>query len=442
MKYLIFVVLLVAAAILSIQITKPFYGYHDWNGITYGQIARNNVRYGLIKTRLGQVENLTPTTPSNFRYDTHYPPLFTLLLSIPVVLFGPHEWSIRLLPIIINLLNLYLIFRLGSLLFFPQIGALASILVLFTPIFTYFGKNPVHEPLTFSFILLNTILLYQAVTKPKEPKYISYLLTSSLLALFSGWPAYYHLPLLAIYGFLKTDKKLLLSLLLFPFLGLFIHLLHIRLLTGSFTGGGLVEIILYRLSVTRTNLSDAYTLPQFISRFTLFSRNMFTIPLLITSLLGFLTLKKNRFYLILLATGILHSVVFSNIGYIHDYLQLPFLGFISLTSAFFLSKILPQRYLLPFGTLISLLFLSTKLPFTIAMINSYMSKPEYDLVQQIKNNELGEPQILPRSQAQLLTGVVTPYYLQTQVEYIEGDTDFFQVVRLEDKLIITPYDTN
>src|SRR5687767_13046703 len=183
---LVILTLILATFTLSIQINKPFYGYHDWNGVTYGQIARNYVHYGLIQTRLGQVENLSPTTKENFHYDTHYPPLFTLLLSVPVFLFGPHEWAIRLLPIILSLFNLFLIFRLGSLLISEKFGLLAMITAFLTPIFFYFGKNPVHEVLNTTFLLLNTIFFYKTLTIKKPNPWFKYLLSSSLISLFSG----------------------------------------------------------------------------------------------------------------------------------------------------------------------------------------------------------------------------------------------------------------
>lgn len=441
MKLKITLVLLVAAALFSLQINKPFYGYHDWNGLTYGQIARNYVKYGPIKTSLGQVENFTTTTKENFLYDTHYPPLFTLLLSIPVFMFGPNEWAIRLLPAFISLLNLFLIYRLGCLLVSPRLGLLASILALCTPIFIYFGKNPVHEPLTLTFILLNTILFYKTLNE-KSPKYFRHLLFSASLSLFSGWPVYYHLPLLTFFGFLKTKKKKFFIFAILPFFGLIIHLLHIKLLTGSFAGGGLIQIILYRLSLTRNSPSDSYTLFQFISRFLLFSRNMFTIPLLLAALPGFFLCGKYRVYLLILATGILHPIVFSNIGYIHDYLQLPFLGFLSLSAAIFFYKVAKQKFLI-LGLVFGLFSLWSKWPFTTAMINSYMSKPEYDLViNQIKPLKLGDTITLPSNQALLLSGVVTPYYLQTEVEFMGGNTPDFLVVRQEDKLIVKPNDSN
>ena len=51
----LFVLLTVAWFLLSIGISKPFIGHHDWNGVQYGNIARNHLHYGLQQTKLAPV---------------------------------------------------------------------------------------------------------------------------------------------------------------------------------------------------------------------------------------------------------------------------------------------------------------------------------------------------------------------------------------------------
>lgn len=116
------------------NLDKPFWGEHDWNGVRYGNIARNYLRYGLLQTRLGQVENSGPVLPGEFEYYTRYPPLLPFLIAISYKIFGISEWSTRLFSL--------------------RAGVLAALLVLATPMVGYFGKNPSHEPLTLFFILL------------------------------------------------------------------------------------------------------------------------------------------------------------------------------------------------------------------------------------------------------------------------------------------------
>ncbi len=441
MRRLIFFTLIIAALLLSLQINKPFYGYHDWNGLTYAQIAKNYLRYGSL-TKLGQVTNFSPTTPDNFRYDTHYHPLLTLLLAFFLSIFGFHEWTIRIVPVLFSLSSLFLLSQLVTLWIDAETGLLATIIALFTPVFIYFGKNPVHEPLTLFFILLNTYLFSLHLHHPKKNKILKWLLVTSLISLFSGWPSYYHLFLIGFFGFRKTKNKFYLLFFTLPFLGLGLLLLHSWFLTGSFVGGGIISILKYRLS-----LSSSPTTPisffEFARRFALFSRNMFTLPLLIASVLGFYFAKKLRAILLILLTGILHPVIFPNAGYIHDYLQFPALAFIAFSSAIFLKRIIPPRFLLVLGIIFSLLTFSTKLPFAVAMVNSNMSKPEYDLVtNKIKPLDPDGFLILQSSQAKLLSGVVTPFYLGKEVEFTTQESAYYQVINQQNKLVITPYDYN
>lgn len=436
----IFFILFSSILIFCINITKPFYGYHDWNGITYGQIAKNFVRYSPLVTRLGQVENHTFVSPANFTFDTHYPPLFTLLLSLPVMLLGSKEWAIRLLPISLSLLNLYLIYRLASLIRSTRVGILAATIALLTPIFIYFGKNPVHEVLVLTFVLLNTLLYLKSVSFNGK-YFIKPLLLVAFLSLFSGWGVYYQLPLMAFFGYLRTKNRLYLPLAIFPFVGFLIHLLHIRLLTGSFTGGGLLSIFLYRLNIRGSDSPDQYNLIGFINRFLLFSRNMFTLPLLFTSLVGVVINKKFFSVFLILSAAIIHPILFSNIGYIHDYLQLPILATLAISTALLFDKILPNKLLLPAGALISFAFLLTKLPFTIAMINSAMSKPEYELTQKyLSPLRLGESVILPGEIAIIYRGVVTPYYLQKEVNFTSEVAKNYLITNNGDTLSIQKYD--
>jgi len=442
-KFLIFGIIAIAALALSLNLKKPFYGYHDWNGITYGQIAKNYLRYGYSTTKLGQVENSEIASPVDFRYDTHYLPGMTLLISLPMHLLGSSEWVIRLLPSIFSLFSLYLIYLIATHLKDKTTGILAASLALATPVFLYFGKNPVHEVFCLTLMLLN-IYLYLLFLKKKgqeKNKFFNYLLISSFISLFFGWPAFYLPPALAILGLLKTKQKKFLLLVLLPFIAFLIHLLPLKVLTGSFIGGGLSEIILYRLNLGEAAQKYQYTLLEFLKQYILFSRNMFTPILLLTAVSGLFTIKKHKpLFLVMLITGLAHTLIFHNAGYIHDYLQFPALGFIAISSALFVKKVTPKKYYPFIATLLVLVVFLSKFSFTKAMINSYMAKPEYDLViQEIKPLKVGESKKLSSKQVKLLRGVVTPYYLEKKVEFnFDESVNFHQVIMEKERILVNP----
>ena len=439
-KSVIFIIILFAAGILSLKINKPFYGYHDWNAITYGQIAKNYTRYGLIKTKLGQVENLNLTTPDNFHFDTHFPPLFTLLLSIPVYLFGAQPWAIRSLPVIFSLLTVFFIYQLVSSIKDQSTAIVASIITILTPVYIYFGKNPVHETLNLLFIVVNVYLFvrYLKSESDKKNERFNLLLISSFLSLFSGWQTFYLMPALTAIGYVKTKEKKFFIFSLIPFVVLGIHLLHIKLLTGSIGGGSLLKAFLQRLNIKPVSKDEVFTISQFIRRFFLYSRNMFTFPLIVTSALGLIFVPKYRWLLLLLLTGLVHPLVFSNAGYLHDYLQLPVLAFVSVSSSLLLSRLFNKNLVL-IGFVLALLSLITKFSPTLAMIHSKPAKAEYDLVIDIKNNPENNI-VLPAPQATLLNGVLTRYYLQKPVQFKPGQTDYFIITNRSDKLTVKPYE--
>lgn len=440
MRYLIFPIIILAALILSINLNRPFYGYHDWNGITYGQIARNYLRYGYATTKLAQVENLPVVSPQDFRYDTHFPPAFTIITSLFMRVFGDSHASIRLPAIIASLFSLYLIYRLTLSITASEAAALsATIIALFTPIFLYFGKNSVHEIFIFPFLLLNTILFHLCITHRQTHHFYLFILTI-FTSLLIGWPSYYFPFAAALLGLILTKQKRYLLLGALPFIAFTIFLLHHYIVTGELFGSELFTIIKYRLNIDPLSAKYSFTLSQFVTKFFLFSRNMFTLPLIITSALGLIFVPKYRPILILLAMGLIHPLLFQNAGYLHDYLQFPFLGFISISTALFLTRFISSRFLIPVAFLLAFVSLYTKLEFTKTMITADMGKPEYDLtVDAIKPLPPGETITLTPSQATLLTGVIPPYYLQKEVKAnLTDGTVSYQGTMYADEFVITP----
>src|SRR3990167_9954716 len=90
-NFFVITILVLAAALLSVNLDKPFIGHHDWNGAWYSNFARNFMRYGLWQTKFGQVMNYDLISPNEFQYFTHYPPLLPIFMYISFKIFGVHE---------------------------------------------------------------------------------------------------------------------------------------------------------------------------------------------------------------------------------------------------------------------------------------------------------------------------------------------------------------
>lgn len=335
------------------NLDKPFWGEHDWNGVRYGNIARNYLRYGLLQTKLGQVENSGPASPDEFEYYTRYPPLLPLLIALSYKIFGISEWSTRLVPLVFTSASLVMIFLIGSRFFSLRVGTLAALLALATPMAGYFGKNPSHEPLTLFFILLAFYGYIQA-------RKLTFVL-GLILAQLSAWAGYFLLPALALSHLWQKDFKSLKKLIPLWILsaGIFaVHLLHVKLLTGSLSGGDLFGTLWQRAGVTASLQPEGYNLINYLGRVRLWLSTLFTNTLLLVALFQCL----NKKLLPLALVGVFYALLFSSSVYIHNYLLFYFLPFLSLAAAALIGhlQMLKKSYLILAAVLLLTVFWERK----------------------------------------------------------------------------------
>jgi 4-amino-4-deoxy-L-arabinose transferase-like glycosyltransferase len=334
-------ILLVSLVVLLPNLTKPFIGHHDWNGVYYSQIARNYLQYPLKVTKLGQM-----TGPNNFY--THYPPLMPLLLALNFLILGVSDWSARLLPIAFTILTLLTIYRMTQKLKLKNFIGLSSVLIIFTPMLRYFSHMPSQEALMVFFSVFSVNLYLSLILKPK-PKHQYELYIVTILNGLTGWAGYFIYPILAIHAFFKHKKvfPIILKTIGLLFLTFTFHLVHTYLLTGSLTGGGLIDAFLLRLNLypslglTEPELPGQFSLLAYIQKQASILTIYYTATLLLTSFLNFLFIifklvKKqslsllNQLVLIFLAWGLTYPIIFSNVVFVHEYFNLffwPFLAF-------------------------------------------------------------------------------------------------------------------
>lgn len=314
------------------NLNKPFWGEHDWNGVRYGNIARNYLKYGLIETKLGQVENSGLVRTEKFEYYTHYPPLLPILIAASYKLFGISEWTTRLVPLLATSGIIVLIFLIGTSIWDFKIGLLASILALATPMVLYFGKNPVHEPLVLFFILLSFFGYL---------KYHPLFLIGLILAEMTAWAGYFLLPAITIPLIIKKDwlgiRRLfpywILSIVLF-----FLHFIHVTILTGSASGGNLIGSLLQRSGLLSDVQPSGFSLFGYLDRLRLWFSILYTITLTALAL-SWTLIKRVKFenkdlpILSLGLVGLIYALAFSSSVFIHNYLIFYFLPFLVLLSS-------------------------------------------------------------------------------------------------------------
>jgi len=339
------IIVAVSGFILTRNINKPFIGHHDWNGVFYSDIARNYLKSGLIKTKLGQM-----TGPNSFY--THYPPLLTLIMALGFKIFNIKDIVARTIPLIFHILTLLNLYYLSRKLKFSKLASFSSLIIVFTPMIRYFSKMPSQEALMLFFSTLSVSFYLDLIKNPSSKNQFKYYFAVILNGL-SGWAGYFIYPLISIHCFYKHRKifkKTLISIYILIII-FCLHLLHTYILTGSIAGGGLINAFLYRLNLFP--LLNKAT-PQMVKDFTwkayLFQQRQwltiyFTASLLFTVFIS-LFLKPDLIILIFLFWGLSYPVIFSNVVFIHEYFNIFFTPFLGLSTGFLINKLSKKNFYL------------------------------------------------------------------------------------------------
>ncbi|MDP2632583.1 MAG: glycosyltransferase family 39 protein [Candidatus Curtissbacteria bacterium] len=425
--YFLFLILTFATIILSINLNKPFYGHHDWNAAWYSTFARNFVNYGFLTTKFGSVMSGGPTEPNDFTYFTHYPPMLPVLIGISFKIFGVHEWSARIIPLIFSLWTITMVYILGLRFFGKQVAILAAAISGVLPIVIYFGKMPVQEVLTIAPVLLSVLFYFDFFKKPTTRNLFK-LAASLIFSHLINWPGYYVTPLFFIHYILLAPTKnrlprpkgqgllflaqnslhirnkfsnffaqnRLRTAIIFPAISLCmfaLHALHLAILTGNPLGGGMIDVLLFRLNLSEKPLD--FTTFNFLKQQFFLIIAYFTKPIIFLSSITILWIISNvkkwkkslqiQLFIILGVFGILHNLIFRNMAFIHDYMIIYLWPFIALSSSFGLFqivkkfKIKSQSMIAVFCLILFFMMFLQSRNFVSALLGSSGFKDGYDL---------------------------------------------------------------
>ena len=389
------IILILLALILTDHLAKPFIGHHDWNGVFYSQIARNYLRFGLLETKLGQL-----TGPNSFY--THYPPLFPLTLAAAFKVFGISDLVSRLVPVGLTIAGLLVLYRISS--------SWVVIAVALTPMLRYFGQMPSQEPLI---IFLTLLSFYFFRKKNRAGFYLTVILNG-----LSGWAGYFFYPLLFFLNRRWAIKACLLLVMTF-----FLHLLHVYILTGSFSGGGIFDALLLRLGFfpmlgkTEPELAGQFTWLAYLIKEARMLTVYYTFTLLSLAALGLL-FCRNRITLIFLAWGLSYPLIFSNVVFVHEYFNVFFWPFLALS----LVNLINRIKLKP--ALILIIFLAIFLErnkFYQALVKTKAFEPGYQLGLEINRLiPFGQTYTVVNSREFIESqNLFIDYYSDRQIEYIK-----------------------
>ena len=431
--------LLIAAISLVVLlpfINKPFIGHHDWNGTYYAQIARNYLKYPISQTKLGQM-----TGPGHFY--THYPPLMPLLLALDFLILGISDLTARLMPVGFTILTLLTFFRMTQKLKLKPLVGLSSVLIVFTPMLRYFSHMPSQEALMIFFSVFSVNLYLDLILKPK-PKHKYELWFVTILNGLTGWAGYFIYPILAIHAFIQHKKVLpiIYKSILILVLTFSLHLTHTYLLTGSITGGGLLDALLLRLNLypllglTEPELAGQFTWFAYLKKqvsiltiyytATLLAISFFNLVLIVRKIFKKQSLNLlNQLVLIFLIWGLTYPLIFSNVVFVHEYFNLffyPFLAF-SLINLFNYLQGRTLKVVLPLLIVLALGIFVERNQFVKALFDTKAHLPGYELGTLI-NQTVTQDQtayIIAESESIEAQVVFINYYANRQLEYLSPE---------------------
>ena len=394
-KFSWLIILILLALILTDHLAKPFIGHHDWNGVFYSQIARNYLRFGLLETKLGQL-----TGPNSFY--THYPPLFPLTLAAAFKVFGISDLVSRLVPVGLTIAGLLVLYRISS--------SWVVIAVALTPMLRYFGQMPSQEPLI---IFLTLLSFYFFRKKNRAGFYLTVILNG-----LSGWAGYFFYPLLFFLNRRWAIKACLLLVMTF-----FLHLLHVYILTGSFSGGGIFDALLLRLGFfpmlgkTEPELAGQFTWLAYLIKEARMLTVYYTFTLLSLAALGLL-LCRDKITLIFLAWGLSYPLIFSNVVFVHEYFNVFFWPFLALSLVNLINRIRLKPIL------VLIIFLGIFLErnkFYQALVKTKAFEPGYQLGLEINRLiPFGQTYTVVNSREFIESqNLFIDYYSDRQIEYIK-----------------------
>ena len=331
---------------------EPWRGQHNaWGGAMYGNIARNYTKYGYWSTRFGPVSNTGSVSPEEFEYYYHYPPLLVWLASASQRLFGVHEWSARLVPLIFSTALLALLYLTARALYDNNVAFVAVALAAIMPMETYYGA---HLDVYGSIAVFFSLLAFYGYVRWLDTgggRNMAICLVGVVFGCLTAWYTYFLIPLLLghFYWFHASQGRprnylvLTIPACAVAMFGLFLVHRHLLLNSNAEVFGTLTEKFWKRLSYGELGFLGV------VSKHLRDLVRLYSLPVLLLAAVwmaffiraGFRRELRERDWLlaVLFGYGLLHNAVFPGLLAGHDYLGRCYTPFLALFAALALLKI-------------------------------------------------------------------------------------------------------
>ena len=310
---------------------------------------------------------LSASRLSCWYYPTH-PPLVHLFGVPGMILFGWATWPIRLLQALLVLWGALELRSLATRMANSTAGAMAMFILLASPLMILFGAIPNYEP---TVVVLLCVLMNRTSIYLQNPSKLraSIVMGIAILGMLTDWSAYHPVGvafLIAWYGYFRgTESKWvqILSQHRWHLTGLFvagvvIFLSHLSIIYYAYGSLEPILMIAERRSISfsfaNTNLAFLSSLPK---------PQVMLVSLIGVVLIQFLTLSTawivilisrrqksppsdaiiGRWIIIPLSAGIIHSLMFLQGAFVHEYWVAPLLPVLALIAAVMASNWTPKQ---------------------------------------------------------------------------------------------------
>ena len=188
--------ILLAGVALRVQtFTRPWTGVHNaWGGAFYGNVARNLVRYGFVATAGGPVVNSGVVDPSQFEIYYHHPVLSVWFTAASFQLFGIHEWSARLAPLVFSVLTMGLVLVFARSVFGDATALIATLFMAVLPVDAYYATHL--DPYSSMAIFFTALAVdaYRRWLLSSRDRHFALCVTAIMLGCLTAWYTYLVIP--------------------------------------------------------------------------------------------------------------------------------------------------------------------------------------------------------------------------------------------------------
>ncbi|MFH1403139.1 MAG: glycosyltransferase family 39 protein [Candidatus Altiarchaeota archaeon] len=338
-----------------------YYGSMDWrskrlydfNFRLFTGIADKIISHGFFKARFGQPVYTDGNGTVN--YYVHHPPLLSIFTALSFKALTPigtsRSTAALIVPTIFSFGALALLYLIADRLWGRVIASVSVLVMALTPMFRSFSRMLCHEPVV-TFFLLAVLYYYILWMDTRKKRYFTLVCLILAVGCFTGWPAYYIMPLLAGHHLLFSPKKDA-RILALPILGIVffsVFIAHIYVLGGMAAIEDLKGSVKFRVDYNRQ--IDALGYPNYMSLVNSVDvlKSFFTPTLFYASILFMVSvihdiIKKrsilpDSYIIILLLVAVTHNFLWPFGRQVHGYWSYYFTPAIALASVVGLNKII------------------------------------------------------------------------------------------------------